>query len=384
MKTRISFVIVIFLITNQLYAQKLTAFKNAKGLFGYMDSKTKSTVIEPIYSDAHGFSYGYAAVKKNGKWFYIDKSGKSICDKTFEKAGNFSDSGTATVSLNGDWGTLYSNCEMFKASGTAKTILQETYLQDEKLGWSIYENDGYAEMIEGIDWGGSKTEIPKPVYQKKYHPNGKLSSEENEINGKRDGEWKFYTDDGILFEGSTWYEGKANGLYASFYHFKNKTNLYESGTFLGGKKDGEITYYYPNNKKSFVEIWYDGKFEKMTSMFDENGKLISSNGTGKMKTYFPSGKLKYECEYIKGFRTGVGTWYYDNGLVMQKVLFKYDADKMSSLRWEIFETNTYKGKPLEKGSLKNGNGTIINYDKNDKPISVITYIEGRAHKKEDL
>jgi TPR repeat protein len=67
---------------------------------------------------------------------------------------------------------------------------------------------------------------------------------------------------------------------------------------------------------------------------------------------------------------------------MQKVLFKYDSNKKSSLRWEIIETNTYQGKPLDKGTLKNGNGTIINYDKNNKPTSIITYVEGRAFKEE--
>lgn len=29
-----------------------------------MDSKTKAEIIKPQYNDAHGFSFGYAAVKK--------------------------------------------------------------------------------------------------------------------------------------------------------------------------------------------------------------------------------------------------------------------------------------------------------------------------------
>ncbi len=54
------------------------------------------------------------------------------------------------------------------------------------------------------------------------------------------------------------------------------------------------------------------------------------------------------------------------------------------MRWDIMETNTYEGKSLEKGNLKDGNGTVINYDDKNKPVSVITYIEGKAHTKEDL
>ncbi|MBL7879284.1 MAG: hypothetical protein JNN23_05405 [Chryseobacterium gambrini] len=68
---------------------------------------------------------------------------------------------------------------------------------------------------------------------------------------------------------------------------------------------------------------------------------------------------------------------------MQKVLFKYDANKNSHLTWEIIETNTSQGKPLEKGTLTNGNGTIFNYDKNNKLVSIITYVEGKAFKKDE-
>ena len=89
MKKLILLSVFTLLAVSNLTAQKLTAFKSNSGLWGFMDSKTKAEIIKPQYNDAHGFSYGYAAVKKNGKWFYINKSGESICEHKFDKAGNF-------------------------------------------------------------------------------------------------------------------------------------------------------------------------------------------------------------------------------------------------------------------------------------------------------
>ena len=384
-------------------AQKLTAFKSNKGLCGFMDSKTKAEIIKPQYNDAHGFSFGYAAVKKNGKWFYIDKSGKNICEHTFDKAGNFDEYGVANVSNNGKWGELYygslmyNSCTLMQGSAGIAKISEESYKQEEKLGWSKEEYDGTATMVDGVDWDAySNTQLAKTsdelfpnktnqktVKQKKYHPNGILSGEGNEVNGKKEGEWKFYNQEGILFEKSNWKNDVAQGNYTFYFTIKNKITPMQTGYFVDGKKDGEQFFYHPNGKKSSSELWNYGTYTKMNSIYDKSGNLISSNGSGNLQTYYSNGQLKFECNHINGFRNGVGIWYYDNGVVMQKVLFKYDANKNSHLTWEIIETNTSQGKPLEKGTLTNGNGTIFNYDKNNKLVSIITYVEGKAFKKDE-
>lgn len=50
---------------------------NRKRLFGYMDKHGK-TVIPCIYTYAAHFHCGVAAVRKDDKWFYIDKQGKQV------------------------------------------------------------------------------------------------------------------------------------------------------------------------------------------------------------------------------------------------------------------------------------------------------------------
>ena len=53
-------------------------------------------LIKPQYEDALDFSEGYAAVKKDGKWGYIDETGKVVVDFQFDWAGYFCE-GVAVV-----------------------------------------------------------------------------------------------------------------------------------------------------------------------------------------------------------------------------------------------------------------------------------------------
>ena len=66
------------------------------GKYGYVD-KTGKTVIEPKYDYAYSFYNGLAAVvvkDSDGvlKYGFIDKSGKYVVEPKYERAGNFTDS----------------------------------------------------------------------------------------------------------------------------------------------------------------------------------------------------------------------------------------------------------------------------------------------------
>ncbi|EOZ2107593.1 WG repeat-containing protein, partial [Campylobacter coli] len=52
-----------------------------------------------------GFSEGLVAVKLNGKWGFIDKSGKIVIESKFDSGGHFSE-GLAGVKLNGKYGLI--------------------------------------------------------------------------------------------------------------------------------------------------------------------------------------------------------------------------------------------------------------------------------------
>jgi hypothetical protein len=55
-------------------------------------------IIEPQFEEAGIFSEGLAAIEINGKWGYIDKSGKLVIEPQFTDAWNFSE-GLAPVKV---------------------------------------------------------------------------------------------------------------------------------------------------------------------------------------------------------------------------------------------------------------------------------------------
>ena len=57
-----------------------------------------------IYDDALDFYNGLAAVKSNGKYGFIDKSGKTVITFIYEDAKSFEGRiSKAKVQLNGEW-----------------------------------------------------------------------------------------------------------------------------------------------------------------------------------------------------------------------------------------------------------------------------------------
>lgn len=69
----------------------------------YLDSDGNQ--IGETYETGYPFYEGYAAVKKDGKWGYIDKQGNVVVDFIFDKATSISD-GKAWVIYNGKTGRL--------------------------------------------------------------------------------------------------------------------------------------------------------------------------------------------------------------------------------------------------------------------------------------
>lgn len=78
--------------------------KDGKWLFINMQGEELSL---GEFEEAESFSNGYAAVKKDGRWGYIDEQGMMAIDNTFFSAGPFSSTGLAFVQIeNGSWELL--------------------------------------------------------------------------------------------------------------------------------------------------------------------------------------------------------------------------------------------------------------------------------------
>ena len=80
----------------KMFASNEPAAVKKNGKWGYIDNKGK-IVIEPAYEDADSFSIGYAPFCENGKWGCIDKKGVVLIKPQFELLKPFFKNGTAFV-----------------------------------------------------------------------------------------------------------------------------------------------------------------------------------------------------------------------------------------------------------------------------------------------
>lgn len=74
-------------------------------LCGYYDRATNDEVITPVYERAMQFSEGLAAVRINGEFGYIDRSGSLVIHPQFDMAGPFYQ-GLAEVLIDGSTGVI--------------------------------------------------------------------------------------------------------------------------------------------------------------------------------------------------------------------------------------------------------------------------------------
>tara|TARA_B110000003_G_C16571540_1_gene504482 strand:+ start:626 stop:1240 length:615 start_codon:yes stop_codon:yes gene_type:complete len=155
----------------------------------------------------------------------------------------------------------------------------------------------------------------------KYYDNNNIKVEGNlDSEGKQDGEWKFYYENGKVSDINIFKNGVANGLTVNYY--KNGT-IHLKGNLKNGKEDGEWKFYYAS-----------GVLEK---------KFNYTNGirTGEQRSYFESGKIKtikniVMCDFDKLYpdptpaffgtkescADGIWIEYYENGQIKKETIYK--------------------------------------------------------------
>ena len=75
------------------------------GKWGFVDINGK-VVIEPKYENARSFSNGNAAIMENGKWGFINKKQSQIVECRFDDAKDFSPKKSCFVKENEQWNLI--------------------------------------------------------------------------------------------------------------------------------------------------------------------------------------------------------------------------------------------------------------------------------------
>jgi hypothetical protein len=98
--------------------------------------------------------------------------------------------------------------------------------------------------------------------------------------------------------------------------------------------------------------------------------MIGDTTGAKFAMIVPSSYIKELIAEAPEF-TGLVQIFHDNGIIWTERLCK------DGKLWEVIFNNNTKGKPVDKGTLKNGNGTIKIYNENDELVEINEYRNGR-------
>ena len=187
------------------------------------------------------------------------------------------------------------------------------------------------------------------IVQHEYYPNGKVKREASFRDGKKEGVWREFDEQGNVVSSQTYQkgvltgqgivdtDGKRRGRYKEFYpdstlraeglfvegersgewRFYYQTGeLQEVGSYIEGQPDGIWIWYYANGQKQVEEQFYKGQLNGSYKEYDSRGNTIVTG------TYFDGMKNGKWTEQIGDMRTQgeyrndkqVGEWvsYYDN------------------------------------------------------------------------
>lgn len=208
------------------------------------------------------------------------------------------------------------------------------YFDDENMS-----SEGY--MIDGKPDG----------YWITYYENGLRKTEGNRSNQLLNGPWRFYDEYGNLKEIITYQDSKKNGINN---RYKN-CYLYETVTFINGLKQGKSFVYYPDSSNSKVKLEID---------------YLDDQKNGLVKEFAKDGRIITLMTYKKGF------------LKSKENINRYDdSDKKSGI-WKTFHKNE---KVKVEARFKNDvlNGYKKYYDIEGKLDSAILYIDGLRQNEDE-
>ena len=122
-------------------------------------------------------------------------------------------------------------------------------------------------------------------------------------------------------------DGKQDGLWTEWHENGEK---YEEGTYKDGKEDGLWTWWYENGQKR------------------REGKRQGYNKYGKWTAWHDNGKKKWEGSFNDGKKEGKWTYFYENGQKEEEGTYS-EAHKIG--KWTIWDENDgkkYEGKVIRK------------------------------------
>jgi len=297
---------------------------------------------------------------------------------------------------------------------TAPTLLAEQYpdLADPGTVQRLLEEAVPLDLLGERQAGGERlfykadSQTPFTGWAKRLHGNGKVKFLGNWTDGKADGTFTVWRENGtkagvILYKAgkqegmaTKWHE---NGTKAQESTYKNgelegmATHWHENGTKAGvmfykaGKQEGTHTQWHENGTKA-VEIFYKaGKLEGMATKWHENGNKAMEgsykNGEleGMATTWHENGTKAREGSYKNGESEGMATTWHQSGTKATVMFYKAGKLEGTYTKWHL------NGAKAVEGAYKNGQleGPVTTWYENGTKAAVMFYSGGKQVFEDD-
>jgi antitoxin component YwqK of YwqJK toxin-antitoxin module len=233
--------------------------------------------------------------------------GKKVANKQEGKWEFSNEKGLKVMEINYTKGIA--NGKVIRYNEKGKKIAEATYEKNELNGKATwFEND--KKIIEG-------------------------NYESNEMQGK----WTFLDEKGAVLKETYYAGGLKHGIEKVY---QNGTLLIEA-TYLADELEGNFTKFFPNTQQIAEKGKYqDGKKNDNWSYFSQQGKKIQTGS------------------YINDQKNGEWTYFFPNEKKQRIEIWQ------NGKLWNIINQWDETGKEQTKGSLKDGNGNVRQYEKNNQ------------------
>ena len=191
------------------------------------------------------------------------------------------------------------------------------------------------------------------VVQHEYYPNGKVKREASFRDGKREGVWREFDEQGNVLNSQTYQkgvlvgqgivdtDGKRRGLYKEFY---SDSTLRAEGVFVDGLRSGEWKFYYHNGQIQEIGSYQEGQPDGIWTWYYDNGQkqieeqFFKGTPNGSYKEYDSRGNIIVTGTYFDGMKNGKWTeeigdmrtqGEYRNDKQIGEWVSYYDNDKLA-------------------------------------------------------
>lgn len=227
--------------------------------------------------------------------------------------------------------------------------------------WTFYDEDGLLSIKTTFKSG------ELAGMRSNYYTNGSLKQRFNVVDGSIDGKVELFTAFNKIRREIPYKDGKENGTLTAYY---NTGEVYLKQEYVNGELNGKSTQYFANGdemiKETYVDGENDGEYLELYrgGGFRTKGQYTDGKPSGHWEYYHKNGQLREEGDFKNGYRIGVWKRFAKNGKLSEETNYgetgkKVGVYKEYDLDEKLILELTYKGEEIIAYKTYDENGGVL-------------------------